>query len=84
MIGLERGPVNVQDVEQGLAGAVQAVLDRLDGMEEPEVTELREDWAAVAEATALCGATARPSLHRRAAGVATPRHLCQDHFILAW
>lgn len=49
--------MNVQDVEQGLAGAVQAVLDRLDGMEEPEVTELREDWAAVAEATALCGAT---------------------------
>lgn len=49
--------MNVQDVEQGLAEAVHAVLDRLDGMEEPEVTELREDWAAVAEATALCGAT---------------------------
>lgn len=31
--------MNVQDVEQGLAEAVQAVLDRLDGMEEPEVTE---------------------------------------------
>ena len=43
--------MNVQDVEQGLAEAVQAVLDRLDGMEEAEVTELREDWAAVAEAT---------------------------------
>ena len=43
--------MNAQDVEQGLAEAVQAVLDRLDGMAAPEVSELREDWAAVAEAT---------------------------------
>lgn len=41
----------VMDAEQGLSEAVQAVLDRLEGMDEPEVTELREDWAAIAETT---------------------------------
>ena len=41
----------VMDAEQGLSEAVQAVLDRLDGMYEPEVTELREDWASIAETT---------------------------------
>ena len=39
------------DAERGLSEAVQAVLDRLAGMEEPEVTELRKGWAAVAGAT---------------------------------
>lgn len=41
----------VADVERGLAEAVQAVVDRLDGFEETEVKELREDWAAVVQAT---------------------------------
>lgn len=41
----------VTDAEWGLSEAVQAVLDRLAGMEEPEVAELREDWAAIAETT---------------------------------
>ena len=39
--------LEVADVERGLAEAVQAVMDRLDGMEEPEVTEFREDWVGV-------------------------------------
>lgn len=43
--------LKVTDAERGLSEAVQAVLDRLAGMEEAEVTELREDWAAVAGAT---------------------------------
>ena len=41
----------VADAERGLADAVQAVLDRLDGVRAPEVENLREDWAAVAGAT---------------------------------
>ena len=43
--------LSVAEAEQGLAGAVHSVLDRLEGMQEPEVVALREDWAAVAGAT---------------------------------
>ena len=53
----------VADAERGLADAVQAVLDRLDGVKAPEVENLREDWAAVAGATEqerkLCQSAAR-------------------------
>ena len=43
--------LDVADVERGLAEAVEAVMDRLDGMEEPEIRDLRKDWAAVVSAT---------------------------------
>ena len=43
--------LEVADAERGLAEAVRAVMDRLDGMEEPEVRDFREDWAAVEGAT---------------------------------
>ena len=43
--------LEVADAERGLAEAVQAAMDRLDGMEEPEVRDFRKDWAAVAGAT---------------------------------
>ena len=45
--------LDVADAERGLAEAVQAVMDRLDGFEEPEVRAFRRDWAAIAEATEL-------------------------------
>ena len=43
--------MTIADAERGLAEAVQAVLDRLDGMEEAEVAQLRDDWTAVATVT---------------------------------
>ena len=43
--------MGVTEAETGLSEAVQAVLDRLAGMEEAEIVELREGWAAVVEAT---------------------------------
>ena len=43
--------LDVADAERGLAEAVQAVMDRLDGFEEPEVRAFRQDWAAIAGAT---------------------------------
>ena len=43
--------LDVADAEGGLAEAVQAVMDRLDGFEEPEVRAFRQDWAAVTGAT---------------------------------
>ena len=53
----------VADAERGLADAVHAVLDRLDGVKAPEVENLREDWAAVVGATEeerrLCESAAR-------------------------
>ena len=53
----------VADAERGLADAVQAVLERLDGVNAPEVENLREDWAAVVGATEeerrLCESAAR-------------------------
>lgn len=39
--------MDVADAERGLADAVQAVMDRLDGVEAPEVEGFRKDWAAV-------------------------------------
>ena len=53
----------VADVERGLADAVQAVVDRLDGLAETEVEEFRKDWAAIRQATErerrLCESAAR-------------------------
>ena len=43
--------MDVADAEQSLANAVQAVMDRLDGVEAPEVEDFRKDWAAVVGAT---------------------------------
>lgn len=43
--------VKVADVERGLADAIRTVMDRLDGVDAPEVATLREDWAAVEGAT---------------------------------
>ena len=43
--------LDVADAEGGLAEAVQAVMDRLEEFEEPEVRAFRRDWAAIAEAT---------------------------------
>ena len=55
--------MGVADAERGLADAVQAVLDRLDGMNAPAVEDFRENWAAVAGATGqerrLCEFAAR-------------------------
>ena len=43
--------LDVADAERGLAEAVQAVMDRLDGFDEPEVKAFRQDWAAITGAT---------------------------------
>ena len=43
--------LDVADAERGLAEAVQAVMDRLEGFEEPEVRAFRRDWAAITGAT---------------------------------
>ena len=43
--------LELADAERGLAEAVEAVLDRLEGFEEPEVGAFREDWAAITGAT---------------------------------
>ena len=43
--------LEMADAERGLAEAVEAVLDRLEGFEEPEVGAFREDWAAITGAT---------------------------------
>ena len=43
--------LDVVDAERGLAEAVQAVMDRLEGFEEPEVRAFRRDWAAITGAT---------------------------------
>ena len=43
--------LDVADAERGLAEAVHAVMDRLDGFDEPEVRAFRQDWAAIAGAT---------------------------------
>lgn len=55
--------LEVADAERGLAEAVQAIMDRLDGMEQPEVQDFRKDWAAVVGVTEqerrLCESAAR-------------------------
>ena len=43
--------LDVADAERGLAEAVQTVMDRLDGFDEPEVKAFRQDWAAITGAT---------------------------------
>ena len=43
--------LELADAERGLAEAVEAVMDRLEGFEEPEVSAFREDWAAITGAT---------------------------------
>ena len=43
--------LEMADAERGLAEAVEAVLDRLEGFEEPEVSAFRKDWAAITGAT---------------------------------
>ena len=43
--------LEIADAERGLAEAVEAVLDRLEGFEEPEVSAFRKDWAAITGAT---------------------------------
>ncbi len=43
--------LDVADAERGLADAVQAVMDRIDGFEEPEAKAFRRDWAAITKAT---------------------------------
>ena len=43
--------LDVADAERGLAETVQAVMDRLDGSEEPEARAFRRDWAAITGAT---------------------------------
>ena len=43
--------LEVAAAERSLTEAVQAVMDRLDGMDEPEVRDFRKDWAAIVEAT---------------------------------
>ena len=35
------------EAERGLAEAIRTVMERLDGLDAPEVAALREDWAAV-------------------------------------
>ena len=55
--------LEVEKAERGLTEAVEAVLDRLEGFEEPEVRAFREDWAAITGATGqertLCEWSAR-------------------------
>ena len=43
--------LEMADAERGLMEAVEAVLDRLEGFEEPEVSAFRKDWAAITGAT---------------------------------
>lgn len=43
--------LEMADAERGLTEAVEAVLDRLEGFEEPEVGAFREDWTAITGAT---------------------------------
>ena len=43
--------VKVADAEHGVAEAVRTVMDRLDGIDVPEVLALREDWMAIESAT---------------------------------
>ncbi len=51
------------DAERGLSEAVEAVMDRLRGFDQPEVEAFREEWAAVTGATeqerTLCEWSAR-------------------------
>ena len=58
--------INVADAEHGVAEAIRAVVDRLDGVDVPEVAALREDWAAIEGATEqerrLCEWSARLGL----------------------
>ncbi len=61
--GAGEAHLDVADAERGLAEAVQAVVDRLAGMEEPQISDFRTDWAAITEATeqerTLCEWSAR-------------------------
>ncbi len=43
--------IKVGDAEHGVAEAIRAVMERLAGIDAPEVAALREDWAAVEGAT---------------------------------
>ena len=61
----ERGETHLgaADAERGLSEAVEAVMDRLRGFDQPEVEAFREDWAAITGATeperTLCERSAR-------------------------
>lgn len=65
-IGQGEAHLQVAEVQQGLAAAVQAVIDRLARVETPEVRHLREDWSAISCATGqeseLCKWSARLGL----------------------
>ena len=65
-VGEGETQINVADAERGVAEAIQAVVDRLDGIDVPEVAALREDWAAIEGATEqerrLCEWSARLGL----------------------
>ena len=65
-VGEGETQINVADAERGVAEAIQAVVDRLDGVDVPEVAALREDWAAIEGATVqerrLCEWSARLGL----------------------
>ena len=65
-IGQGEAHLEVAEVQQGLAAAVQAVIDRIAGLEAPEVRYLREDWKAILGATEqeskLCKWSARLGL----------------------
>ena len=49
--GKGEAQIKVGDAEHGVAEAIRAVMERLDGIDAPEVAALREDWAAVEGAT---------------------------------
>ena len=65
-VGQGEAHLKTAEVQQGLAAAVQAVVDRLGGVEAPEVRNLREDWRAILGATEqesrLCEWSARLGL----------------------
>lgn len=43
--------IEIADAERGVADAIRAVVERLDGVDAPEIAALREDWAAIEGAT---------------------------------
>lgn len=50
-VGEGETQINVADAEHGVAEAIRAVVDRLDGVDVPEVAALRQDWAEIEGAT---------------------------------
>ena len=65
-VGEGEAKIKVAEAERGVAEAIRTVMDRLDGIDVPEVVALREDWAAIENATEqerlLCEWSARLGL----------------------